>query len=86
MNLQLREAILMASLKGNDLMNILKATFSAPVSYAPAFAKVRELLAQGVEQGVFPGAVLLVGKKGEVVFQEAVGVLSNEEPDSVMPT
>jgi CubicO group peptidase (beta-lactamase class C family) len=86
LNLQLREAILMASLKGNDLMNILKATFSAPVSYAPAFAKVRELLAQGVEQGVFPGAVLLVGKKGEVVFQEAVGVLSNEDPDSVMPT
>ncbi len=42
-------------------------------SYAPAFAGVREMLAQGVEDQVFPGAVLLVGKQGEVVFFESVG-------------
>lgn len=67
-------------------MNILKASYSAPVSYAPVFAKVRELLAQGMEQEVFPGAVLLVGKRGDVVFQEAVGVLSKEDPESNSPT
>jgi CubicO group peptidase (beta-lactamase class C family) len=67
-------------------MNTLQASFSAPVSYAPAFAKVRELLAQGVEQKVFPGAVLLVGRMGEIVFQEAVGVLSNEDAEFSIPT
>jgi CubicO group peptidase (beta-lactamase class C family) len=62
-------------------MTVVQASYSSPISYAPAFAKVRELLATGIEEGVFPGAVLMVGKRGEIIFQEAVGVLSKEDPE-----
>jgi CubicO group peptidase (beta-lactamase class C family) len=34
---------------------------------------VRALLLEGVEEGVYPGAVVLVSSRGEVVFYEAVG-------------
>ncbi len=37
------------------------------------FEGVRALLEKGVEDGVFPGAVLVVGKDGNVLFHEAVG-------------
>lgn len=38
--------------------------------------RVRTFLREGVEQGVYPGAVLLVAHRGEVVFHEATGYRS----------
>jgi CubicO group peptidase (beta-lactamase class C family) len=35
--------------------------------------KVRDLLMQGVDEGVFPGAVILVAREGKVVHLEANG-------------
>ncbi len=60
------------------------STTQNKASYAPAFAKVRELFASGVEQGVFPGAVLLVGKQGEIIFEESIGKLYHPDfgPDT----
>lgn len=43
------------------------------VPCAPGFAEVRATLEKGVEDGVFPGAVLLVGVKGTPVFSHAAG-------------
>jgi CubicO group peptidase (beta-lactamase class C family) len=34
---------------------------------------IRDVMQRAVDDGVFPGAVLLVAKKGEMVFSEAVG-------------
>ncbi|MGH8059924.1 MAG: serine hydrolase domain-containing protein [Candidatus Entotheonellia bacterium] len=39
----------------------------------PTFRDVSRLLARGLAEGSFPGAVLLVGYKGQLVFEEAVG-------------
>lgn len=38
-----------------------------------AFQEVSTLLKKGVDDAVFPGAVLIVGKNGQIVFREAVG-------------
>lgn len=35
--------------------------------------QIRSLLTQGLHEGVYPGAVLLVAQKGEIVFLEAAG-------------
>jgi len=35
--------------------------------------RIKELLAEGVRQGVYPGAVLLVAREGEIVFFRKVG-------------
>jgi CubicO group peptidase (beta-lactamase class C family) len=67
-------------------MNKTPLANAATVNYAPAFAKVREVLAAGIDEDVFPGAVLLVGRKGEVIFEEAVGVLSKIEGASRVAT
>ncbi len=67
-------------------MNRVPVNNTSTINYAPAFAKARELLASGVDEGVFPGAVLLVGKRGEVIFEEAVGTLSKIEGADGVPT
>ncbi len=36
-------------------------------------AKIEHALNKGLEEGVYPGAVLLVGRKGKVLFLQAVG-------------
>ncbi|NLF26187.1 MAG: beta-lactamase family protein [Deltaproteobacteria bacterium] len=41
---------------------------------ADAFAEVSAFLQRGVEEGVFPGCVLLVGKDGIEVFKQSYGV------------
>ena len=51
----------------------MTAVTSLQITSAGAFAKVRELLEAGVQDGVFPGAVLSVGRRGTVLFEEAVG-------------
>jgi len=38
-----------------------------------SFQAVARLLVQGVTEGCFPGAVLVVGHQGELVFEDAVG-------------
>lgn len=38
--------------------------------------RIKDLIEKGAREGVFPGAVLLVAKKDEIVFQEAVGYRS----------
>lgn len=54
-----------------------------PLSLRPvapnALATVKELLEQGAAEGVFPGAVLIVGRNREVLFRGAVGARWNEE-------
>jgi len=47
-----------------------------------AFSRVDRIMRQGVAHGVFPGAVLLVAVKGEILFHEPYGVadLSDERP------
>ncbi len=42
-------------------------------SSQPTFRDVSRLLAEGLAEGSFPGAVLLVGYEGQLVFEEAVG-------------
>ncbi|MBX7144396.1 MAG: beta-lactamase family protein [Oligoflexia bacterium] len=42
------------------------------------FGEVSTYLRQGAEDGVFPGAVLLVGRAGQVLHRESVGVRSLE--------
>ncbi len=41
----------------------------------PAWAEIDRLLEGAVDDGVFPGAVLLVGRGGEVLVESAVGML-----------
>lgn len=41
---------------------------------ATPFERTRALLRQGVEEGVFPGAVVLVALRGEVMLHEAAGM------------
>lgn len=43
------------------------------------FAEAITLLRQGAEEGVYPGAVILIGKAGEVLLTTAVGKRSLEE-------
>ena len=38
--------------------------------------RVNALLEHGVEEGVFPGAVLLVARKGQILFLKETGHLS----------
>jgi CubicO group peptidase (beta-lactamase class C family) len=49
------------------------------------FAGVESLLRQGLTEGVFPGAVLLVSRAGRVLFQGACGVLSRETRRRITP-
>lgn len=42
------------------------------------FANIRGILEKGVEDGVFPGAVLLVGRDGGILFHEAAGYKSSK--------
>ncbi len=50
-------------------------------------ARIKSLLIEGVKEGVFPGAVLLVGHKGEVVlFQEIGHSLLAPRPDPMQKT
>jgi CubicO group peptidase (beta-lactamase class C family) len=42
------------------------------------FSGVESLMRQGVADGVFPGAVLLVSRAGRILFQQACGVRSHE--------
>ncbi len=44
------------------------------------FSGVEALLRQGLAEGVFPGAVLLVARAGRVLFQRACGALNREAP------
>ena len=46
---------------------------AAAKAAAPAFQDVRKLLEKGVEDGVFPGAVLVLAREGNVLLHEAVG-------------
>lgn len=54
-----------------------------PVQLPHSFSKVTELLTQGVADGVFPGADLLVGRSGDVVYREHVGSKWVEPPESI---
>lgn len=45
---------------------------------------VRAALKRGVSDGVFSGAVLVLGRKGQVIFQEATGCASREEGDQAV--
>lgn len=49
------------------------------------FAAVSEMLRQAVEQGVFPGAVLIVGRNGDPVFSQSVGTRSLLTPEGGIP-
>lgn len=49
------------------------------------FAGVESLLRQGLTEGVFPGAVLLVSRAGRVLFKQACGVLSRETRRRITP-
>ena len=44
------------------------------------FSEVESLLQEGVAEGVFPGAVLLVSRSGRILLQHACGVLSRANP------
>jgi CubicO group peptidase (beta-lactamase class C family) len=53
------------------------------------FSRASELLERGVSDGVFPGAVLVIGQGGQILFQHCVGkrtampTLSSTEPGEV---
>lgn len=55
----------------NDTV-IEEGGFPKPVQVTP-FAEVSNLLNGAVEDQVFPGAVLLIGKNGQILFNQAVG-------------
>lgn len=56
---------------------------TAPVQLPHSFSKVTELLHQGVADGVFPGADLLVGRGGEVLYRAAVGSKWAKAPEGI---
>jgi CubicO group peptidase (beta-lactamase class C family) len=49
------------------------------------FSEVSQILRKGVEEGVFPGAVVLVGKNGQVVYREAAGFKSVQSAKDANP-
>ena len=56
-------------------------------SRAEIFREVTALLASGVEEGVYPGAVLILGKNGEELYRGAVGFksLRTNKSEEVLP-
>ncbi len=50
------------------------------------FAEVRTYLEQAVERGAFPGAVLVVGLRGQVAYRTAVGVYGEDDRRPVSDT
>jgi CubicO group peptidase (beta-lactamase class C family) len=48
------------------------------------FSRLRDRLREGVNQGVFPGAVLLAARGGGIVFFEAVGISSSGPHPALM--
>ena len=51
-----------------------------PFSEIPGFDRVSELLEKGVRDGVFPGAVVLVGRRGKVIYRQSVGFKTLKSP------
>lgn len=63
------------------------ALVTAQESPAPTpFAPVRRYLEQAVERGAFPGAVLAVGLRGQVVYRTAVGAYGEDDRRPVSDT
>lgn len=48
-----------------------------------AFDEVKNALEEAVKEGVFPGAVLLVGQRGKVLFHSAVGTRAHKGPKTL---
>ena len=59
------------------------AAFQISQASQQAFAKVSELLQKGVTDGAYPGAVLLVGRNGQVVYHYQVGHKWLEAPEGI---
>ncbi len=57
----------------------------AKSSSVESFAEVSALMKRAVDEGVFPGAVLTVGKGGQIVHREAVGFKSLESSKNPNP-
>lgn len=50
----------------------------------PALSSVEGIVRQGIEQGVYPGAVVVAGSKGEVLWAKAYGHMSWDEKAPAM--
>lgn len=59
-------------------------TLTQPV--LEVFSETSALLRKGVDEGVFPGAVLLVARSGQVIFREAVGFKSYQSTKNPDPS
>jgi CubicO group peptidase (beta-lactamase class C family) len=65
---------------------IVSASSCSDISSKYDFAKVDSLFAAAIEDSVFPGAVALVGYKGEKVFEKAYGKFTYSPDAKVMTT
>ncbi|MBN8550954.1 MAG: beta-lactamase family protein, partial [Deltaproteobacteria bacterium] len=62
-----------------------KVVSSPQVPSLEVFAETSALLKKGVEDAVFPGAVLLVANGGQVIFKEAAGFKSYQTSKNPSP-
>jgi CubicO group peptidase (beta-lactamase class C family) len=69
------------------IWGLLPALLAAQEPPTPRqFAEVRTYLEQAVDRGAFPGAVIVVGLRGRVVYHTAVGVYGEDDRHPVTDT
>jgi CubicO group peptidase (beta-lactamase class C family) len=68
------------------MLALLAGLLAAQQQPAGPFAEVRTYLEQAVDRGAFPGAVLVVGLRGRLAYETAVGVYGEDDPRPVADT